>query len=142
MAKINLNNIDLTKVEPRPVIRDSTSEVVLEKLEIKPGKTNPSGQVMHLQMKTLNAHTSTKDTPVAPGRTLFHYVAITPTEKYGEDRIAEALVELQLGFLGEKLSGFDTEDIIGKTATVKLGIETSTERGEQNKIVGFVVKSA
>lgn len=141
MAKIDLNNVDLTKVEARPIIRDSVVEVQCVKVEVKSNKAG-TGQVMNLHLKTVNEQTNTKGNPVGAGHLLFHTVSITPTEKYDEEAIARQLVEIQLGFLGEKTPEFDTDDIMMKVAKAKVSYENTAEYGEQNRIKGFIVKES
>lgn len=123
-----------------PTLRAGQIKVRVKKIEIVPN-SKKDGNLVKIQLETLDPWESTKSTPVNPGFPLFGQISLRPTEKYPQSNIMKALAEFMECFLGSKDGTFMPLDkYIGQEGVVVVKPESTAEYGDQTRLVRYIKK--
>jgi len=115
----------------------------LEVIEAEVRTNDEQRESLRIVLKTTEDAYSTTGDPVNKGFPVYHYVSLTPSDKYTHETIKKnlALIMQALGLVGMKISNFKQNPglIVGKVVVVKLGLrKADDEYPESNKIVAWV----
>lgn len=137
------NNLgDVSTKDPLLPKNKYTFEVV----KVSQTKTNDGkGNLLKIQLKTLEDATSVDGQPIPAGRTIFHQISLTPTPKYTTENIQRNLKRFQVALV-PNFSGqmFPLEQWVGLQGTLSLGFSKATDEYPEvrNEVKGFEEKKA
>ena len=134
-------NADLTTVDSGfPVLEQCVLDCTIADMQVKPSKKDPNKANLHIKLTTAMPAKTRDGVLKAPGFPLTDIVGINATEKYNP---AQRLKQIKEAATGQSDGPFGSpETYIGKSVTVRIKIESSTEYGDQNRIAAYVKRNS
>lgn len=129
-------NADLSSVDTSfPVLQAGVVNCVVAECRLGESKEKKTPGIM-MKLTTSHSVKTTKGIEKPAGFPINHTIWLTPSEKYDPKT---NLAQFKEAVFGDKSGAFgDPAQYVGHPVAIRLGIESSEEFGEQNRVKSFV----